>query len=176
MKLHHTLRATIGVAAVAIAVALGTGAALAQPMGGPHRAGGPGGPGEMIGHLIANAKAELKLNTMQQAMFDAAVVKSKAAHESGRALHAKVRDALQAELAKAEPDLAAVAAAADAAHEQGRALRTAVRAEWLSLYGQFSAEQKALVRDLMQKRLSNAESFRQKKRERMHHFRDRAAG
>ena len=113
---------------------------------------------------------------MQQELFDQAVVGSKAAHEAGRASHQKVRDTLQAELAKGEPDLNAVAAAADAAMDQGRALRQAVRNEWLALYGTFSAEQKLVVRDLLQQRLARGESFRQRMRERMHHLFDGTSG
>jgi Spy/CpxP family protein refolding chaperone len=179
MTFQHTSRGIAGVAAVAIVMAFGSGAALAQPLGGPHGPGGRGGPGgadAMIGHLIAEAKAELKLNTMQQEMFDKAVANSKLAHEKARALHAKVRDALQTELAKSEPNLAAVATAADAAMEEGRMARKAIRDEWLALYGKFGPEQKAIVRDLLQKRMSEGESFREKMRERMHRFREGAAG
>jgi len=176
MTTRHTFRGITGIAAVAMATALGTGGALAQPPGGPHGPGGPGGADAMIGHLIAKARAELKLNTMQQEMFDKAVVGSKAAHQAGRASHQKVRDTLQAELAKGEPDLNAVAAAADAAMDQGRALRQAVRNEWLALYGTFSAEQKLVVRDLLQQRLARGESFRQRMRERMHHRFDGSSG
>jgi Spy/CpxP family protein refolding chaperone len=173
MTLHHTLRRIAGVAAVAAAMLCGTGAALAQPPGGRH---GHGGPDAMIGHLIANAKTQLNLNTMQQGMFDTAVANSKAARETARTLREKVKAKLQAELAKPEPDLAAVAAAADAAHEEGRALRKSIGAEWLALYAQFSPEQKAVVRDLMQKRMAQAESFRQRMRERMHQHRGGASG
>ena len=171
MTFHTTFRTVAGAAAVAMAIAFGTGNALAQPAGGPH---GPGGAGEMIGHLIAHAKAELNLNTMQQGMFDTAVAASKTAREAARALHQKVKDAVQAELAKAEPDLAAVAVAADAAAEQGRALRKPIREKWLALYATFSPEQKAVVREMMQKRMAHADSFRQKMRERMHQLFDGA--
>jgi Spy/CpxP family protein refolding chaperone len=164
-------RGAAATAVVAMALAFGSSAALAQPAGGPH---GPGGGGEMIGHLIAHAKAQLNLNTMQQELFDRAVASSKAAREKGRELRQTVRDATQAELAKAEPDLAAVAAAADAAADEGRALRKSIRNEWLALYSQFSPEQKAIVRDLLQQRMARAESFRQRMRERMHHFFDGA--
>ena len=94
MTTRHTFRGITGIAAVAMATALGTGAALAQPMGGPHGPGGPGGADAMIGHLIAEAKAELKLNTMQQEMFDKAVANSKLAHEKARARHSQVRSIL----------------------------------------------------------------------------------
>ncbi len=179
MTFQHTFRGIAGVAAIAMAMAFGSGAALAQLPGGGHGPGGHGGHGAadaMIGHLIAEAKAELKLNTMQQAMFDRAVANSKLARDKARPLHAKVRDTLQTELAKPEPNLAAVATAADAAMEEGRMARKAIRDEWLALYGQFSPEQKAVVRDLLQKRMSRGESFRQRMLERMHQFRDGAAG
>ena len=115
---------------------------------------GMGGADEMIGHLIAHAKAKLNLNTSQQGMFDTAVADSKAAREAGRALHQKVRDTLQAELAKPEPDLAAVAAAADAASDQGRAQRKAIRADGSRSTRTFTPEQKAVVKDMLQKRLA----------------------
>jgi hypothetical protein len=130
----------------------------------------------MIGHLIAEARAELKLNTMQQEMFDKAVANSKLMHEKARARHAKVRDTLQTELAKPEPNLAAVAAAADATMEEGRVARKAVRDEWLAFYEKLGPEQKAVVRDRLQKRLSEGDSFRQRMRERMQQFRGGTAG
>ena len=179
MTFHRTYRTIAGVAAVAIAAAFGSAVALAQPAGSPHGLHGPHGPGgadEMIGHLIAHAKGQLNLNTMQQGMFDTAVADSKAARDAGRGLHEKVKATLQAELAKAEPDLAAVAAAADIAMDQGRAQRKAIRAEWLGLYATFTVEQKAVVKDLLQKRLAHAESFRQKMRERKQLKSDAASG
>jgi hypothetical protein len=164
MTFHRTFRTIAGVAAVAVATTFGAGVALAQPHGGPH---GHGGHEVMIGQLIAHAKAKLNLNTSQQGMFDTAVAHGQTARESGRALHDKVKATLQAELAKAEPDLAAVAAATDAAADQVRAQRNAIRAEWLALYATFNPEQKAVVRDMLQKHLAHAESFREKMHERM---------
>ena len=126
----------------------------------------------MIGQLIAHAKAKLNLNTSQQGMFDTAVAHSQTARESGRALHDKVKATLQAELAKTEPDLAAVAAATDAAADQARAQRNAIRAEWLTLYATFTPDQKAVVRDLLKQRVARMESFHEKMRE---HMREKAA-
>ena len=166
MTFHRRFRTVAGVAAIAVATTFGAGIVLAQPHGGPHDR--HGGADAMIGHLIAHAKEKLNLNTMQQGMFDTAVAHSKAARESGRALHDKVKATLQAELAKAEPDLAAVAAAADAAADQARAQRNAIRAEWLSLYATFGPAQKAVMREMLQQHLARAESFREKRRERMH--------
>jgi len=162
MTTRHTFRGIAGIAAVAMATAFGAGTALAQPAGGPR---GPGAVDAMFGHLIEHARTQLNLNTMQQEMFDKAAAGAKAAREEGRALHQKARDTLKAELTRAEPDLKAVAAAADAAMDQGRARRQAVRNEWLALYGTFSAEQKAVVRDLLQQRLARGEPFRQRMRE-----------
>jgi Spy/CpxP family protein refolding chaperone len=173
MTFSHTCRGIAGTAVVAMALALGSGVARAQPAGGPH---GPGGGGEMIGHVIAHARAQLNLNTMQQELFDRAIASSKAAREKGLALRQTVKATAQAELAKAEPDLAAVAAAADAAADEGRALRRSIRDEWLALYSQFSPEQKAVVRDMLQQRLARAESFRQRMRERVRQFLDGTTG
>jgi Spy/CpxP family protein refolding chaperone len=159
-------------AAVAAALALAfTGGAVAQPMGGHHGPGGAMGQGageEMVGHLIAKAQAQLKLDTSQQVMFDAAVAQSKAAHQQGRGLHQQARDALAAELAKSEPNLAAVAAVADTAQQQGVALRHQVRDAWLKLYATFTPDQKAVVRDLLQQRMARMDSFHQKMMEKLH--------
>ena len=174
MTLHTNLRGIAVSAVAALAMTLGAGLALAQPAGAPYMPGGPHGPGgmhgpgpgeQMIGHLIANARTQLNLNTMQQSMFDTAVADSKAARGKARALHQKVRDAMQAELAKPEPDLAAVARIADDVEQQARALRQPIRDEWLNLYATFSPEQKATLRDLLQKRITRAESFRQRMHE-----------
>jgi Spy/CpxP family protein refolding chaperone len=161
-------------AAAAMAAALAFtcgGAALAQPMMGPggpmgHGPRGPGGFGEHIGLMLEEAKSRLALDTPQQQLWDSALAQTKSARESGRALHQKVRDVVRAELAKAEPDLAAIAAATDDAHAQGQALRRQVRDQWLKLYATFNAQQKAVVREMMQQRMERAERFRERMRER----------
>jgi len=173
----YNFRRITATAAVALAMTLGAGAALAQPAGGPygpgHGAGpGPGaGPGHgdaMIGHLIERAKTQLNLNSPQQLAFDAAVANAKATRESARTLHQNTRDAVKAELAKPEPDLAVVAAIADGAEQQGRALRNQVRNVWLTFYtNSLNKEQKAIVVDMLKKRMAHAESFREHMRERM---------
>jgi Spy/CpxP family protein refolding chaperone len=169
MKLHDNLRSITLTAAVSAALTLGAVAALAQPAGGPwgpgphwHGPHGPGAPEQMIGRLIENAKAQLNLNTSQQLQFDAAVASGKAARDSGQALRQKVKDAMTAELAKSEPDLAAVAAVADDAQQQGQVLRKSVRSQWLALYATFTPDQKAAVRDALQKAIANAETMRQR--------------
>ncbi len=157
-----------------MATAFGSGAALAQPLGGPH---GPGGADAMIGHLIAHARAELKLNTMQQEMFDKAVANSKLAREKARALQAKVRDTLQAELAKPEPNLAAVAAAADAAMDEGRAgAEGGPRRMAGALRHNSAPSRRRSCATCCRRESAQGESFRQRMRERMHHFRDGVSG
>jgi Spy/CpxP family protein refolding chaperone len=173
MTHRYDFRRITATAALALTMALGAGAALAQPMGGPH---GPGAPDEMIGRLIAHAQAQLNLNSMQQQMFSTAVADSKKLHASTQAVRQKVRDVLKEQLAKPEPNLAAVAAAADAAIDEARLLRKPVRDEWLQLYATFTPEQKAVVRDLMQKRMARADSFRQRMIERMQQHMDGTNG
>jgi hypothetical protein len=74
----------------------------------------------------------------------------------------QVHAALQAELAKAEPDFAAVASLADQAEQTIRSQRLAVRNEWLSLYSTFTPTQKGVVRDAIAQRLARFEQFRQR--------------
>jgi Spy/CpxP family protein refolding chaperone len=124
-----------------------------------------GGAGiDMMPRVLEQIKASLNLNTSQQVMWDNAVAQGTAARDAAIANRKTVRDALQAELAKAEPDLAAVATAADGVAQQNRTLHKQVRDQWLALYATFSPEQKAIVRDALQARLAKAESFRQRMR------------
>ena len=111
-------------------------------------------------------KAQLNLNTSQQQMFDAAVASTKTARQTGHTLQQSVKDALTAELAKTEPDLAAVATVSDNAQAQGQALRKSVRGQWLALYATFTPDQKAVVRQMLQAQMAKAESFRQKMQDR----------
>ncbi len=159
---------TANLAALAAAAVFGvTGiVAAAQPVGGPGH--GHGAPGGMeIEHVMLGIQAQLNLNTSQQLSWDGAVAQTKAAHEAGRANAQKIHDALTAELAKPEPDLAAVAAIADGVRATNESLRQGVRNQWLQLYATFSPEQKAVVRDAMAKRLAGMEAFKAKMRERL---------
>ena len=73
---------------------------------------------------------------------------------------------MNAELAKAEPDLAAVASVADDVQASNSALRKQVRSTWLALYATFTPDQKAIVRDALKQRIAQMESFRQKMQQR----------
>ena len=146
-------------------LALGTHTALAGPGGGagPH---GPG-PGFALESVLATVKAQLNLNTAQVAQWDAAVAAATNARATGRANMEKVKETLNAELARAEPDFAAVATIADAAQASNQALRRQVRDQWLALYATFTPTQKAVVRDAVKARVERMESMREKFRERM---------
>jgi Spy/CpxP family protein refolding chaperone len=163
-----TIRLGSLLAAVAAAALIGfTGAAAAQPMHhghhGYHARGGGGGDGVMS---IMRLKDELNLNTSQQTMFDNAIAAGKAARATARANRQKVHDALAAELAKSEPDLAAVSAAAESVRNANAALHVQVRDAWLALYATFTPEQKGVVKSALSQRLAKMEQFRQKMRQR----------
>lgn len=162
MSNHTLLRRTRQAAlASALFVALaGVASADPGPRGGMH---GPGGPhGAPIEAAIAHVKDKLALNADQQQMFDSAVAQTRLAREAGRAEMTRVRDAMKAELAKPEPDLAAVAAIADDARAKGQAERLKVRGTWLNLYGTFTVAQKQVVRDHLLQRLARHEAWREK--------------
>jgi hypothetical protein len=151
---------------VGITLSAGSYLALAQPGGMPGHGAGHG-PDASIEGVIVGLKAQLNLDTSQQLLWDSAIAQSKAARENGRASMDKVHGVLTAELAKAEPDFAAVAAAGDAAQAGNQALRKQVRGEWLKLYATFSPAQKAVVRDAVKARVARMETMRQRFQEHM---------
>ena len=145
----------LAVVSAAALISLSGTAALAQP--GPH-----GAHGGDFSFGIAALKDQLNLNTSQQTMWDSAIAQTKAARDTGRANMQRIKDAMTAELAKAEPDLAAVAAVSDDVQAANTALRKQVRGTWLAVYATFSADQKAVVKNAIQQRVARMESFRQK--------------
>jgi hypothetical protein len=153
-----------GVMAAAL-MAIGSQAALAQPGSGHGR--GPGSDhGLAVEQVLASLKAQLNLNTSQQVMWDNAAAHGKAARASARGSMDQVHAAMKAELAKAEPDFAAVATIADQVQANNQAARKQVRDEWLRLYATFSPAQKAVVRDALRERLARMEAFRERMKER----------
>ena len=149
---------TTRLAVLAAAALITTGSALAQPM--HHHHGGPGG-GD-VAMAIAALKGQLNLNTSQQQQWDNAVAATKAAHAQMRANFQQLQGAMTTELAKAEPDLAAVAAIGDNVRAQNQALHKQVRDNWLAIYATFSPDQKAVVRDSLNQRISRMQQMRQK--------------
>jgi Spy/CpxP family protein refolding chaperone len=152
-----TTLAAVGAAAV---VSL-SGAALAQHA--MHH--GPAGGGDFV-HAITELKSQLNLNTSQQTMWDSVVAQGKAAMDTGRANFGKVRTAMTAELAKPEPDLAAVAAVSDDVQASNAALHKQVRASWLALYATFTPDQKAVVKQALTQRMAKMDGFRERMKER----------
>jgi len=110
--------------------------------------------------MLGSVKSQLNLNTAQQQQWDNAAALSAAAHTAMRASFQQRRSALQAELAKSEPDFAAVAAANDSAQAQMAALHRQARDAWLALYATFTPEQKGIARDAISAGLARMEARR----------------
>ena len=129
-------------------------------------------PFAQMGARAEKLAAELKLSPEQRAQWDALIQKSKAQFEATRKAHKDMHEALKAELAKPEPDLAALAAKADEMRDKGRAAHKEVRDGWLKLYAGFSAEQKGIVKKHIQYHMSRFE----KMRNRMHDMHEKMKG
>jgi len=161
--MHHRTRQAALASALFFTLA-GAASADLGPRAGFHGHGGPNG--EPVAQAIAHLKDKLALNAEQQTMFDAAVAGARAAREAGRNEMQRVRDAMTAELAKAEPDLAAVAAVADDVRARLQAERLKVRGAWLNLYGTFTATQKQVVRDHLLARMARQDAWRERMKQR----------
>jgi Spy/CpxP family protein refolding chaperone len=157
--MNHRIGTRLAAAAAVALIGLG-GIAYAQPGHFGHRGGGD------FVTAIAALKGQLNLNTSQQTMWDSAVAAGKSARETARTNMQNVRSVLNTEIAKAEPDLAAVAAAADSAQAQNSTLRHQARNAWLNLYGTFSPGQKAVVKAAIEQRLARMDQWRAKKLQR----------
>ncbi len=112
--------------------------------------------------MLAKLKPQLNLNTSQQQQWDAVIAQAKAAREAARANFAQVTAALQAELGKAEPDFAAVAALSDGVQQQNAALHRQSRDAWLALYATFTPEQKGVARDAIKAGFDRRAAWRSK--------------
>ena len=152
------------VAAAAACFVIAASSAHAQGPHGPR--GHHGAQGFDVERVIAQVKERLALDSSQQVLWENALSATKSAHEAGRAERERLHAAARAELAKAEPDLAALTGTMDQAQAAGQAVRRQVRGEWLKLYGTFSPAQKQVVRDELTARLDRMESFRSKMKER----------
>lgn len=157
-------RSQVAVAAALFVVFGAT--AYAQPHGHGARGHHHGPRSAQIEQVIAQVKDQLALDTSQQILWDNAIAATMSARQAGQAERENVHAAMRAELAKPEPDLAALAATADGAQENGQALRRQVRGEWLKLYATFSPVQKLVVRDQLVKRMERIERFNARMKER----------
>jgi len=137
-----------------------TGATAALAHGGEH-ARAP-----RLEHMLAGLKGKLSLDTSQQVLWGRAFAQSRAAREAARSGRARLREAMQAELTKTEPDLARIAALADDVHANAQAAWHQARDEWLKLYATFASDQKMVVRDMAKTRMERFSRFAEHRRER----------
>jgi hypothetical protein len=136
--------------------------------------GMPPGPFGPFGPRVERLATELKLSAEQRAQWDAQVQKSKSLFEAMKKARADMHQIIKTELAKAEPDLAALAAKADEARDKGRAAHRELRDGWLKLYAGFSAEQKAVVKKRFLAHLERFDRMRDRMHDRMHDWHHRA--
>lgn len=148
--MQKTLRTFVVLAAVV------SGLAFSLPVAS--RGGADGPPWFMGLHQI---KDQLNLTPSQQTQWDAAVAASKSAHATIRTGREQIKQALQTELVKTEPDLVAVAALADSLRPADEAARQQARNAWLQLYATFSVEQKTAVKNFILTRMQRMERFRE---------------
>src|SRR5215470_2461732 len=109
---------------------------------------------------LAKVKGELNLNTSQQMQWDNAAALARNAHTAARANLSQLKTAMQAELAKPEPDLASMATAADGVRDQNETARKSARDAWLALYATFSPEQKTLVASALKAGMERKQAHR----------------
>jgi Spy/CpxP family protein refolding chaperone len=138
--------------ALALCASLSALPAAAQP--------GPGPEGDRIIHAIAAFKGQLNLNTSQQALWDTAAAAAKTEREAAKQRRQTLKQVVTDELAKPIPDLAHVAAAADQVQNDNIAGHRQVRAAWLQLYALFNADQAAVVKAGIAKRMARMAKFR----------------
>jgi len=110
--------------------------------------------------MLASMKSQLNLNTSQQQQWDNALALSQAAHTAMHASFKQGHAALQAELAKPEPDFAALASAADSSRDQIASAERQARDAWLALYATFTPEQKGIARDAINAKIQEMQARR----------------
>jgi periplasmic protein CpxP/Spy len=158
---RRAARATLLAAALAVAVSGTTAFAQTNDAGSApaahskHMHGGD----PLVGTLM-HLRGQLGLDSSQQTAWDNAVAQAKSARAQGATLRQGVKSTYQAEIAKDQPDMAAVATAADAAQSQGQALRKTVRDAWLNVYANLNGTQKAMVATALREREAKMEAWR----------------
>jgi periplasmic protein CpxP/Spy len=103
----------------------------------------------------------LDLSPAQQVQFDAAVAATQRTVVAAVMAGVQMKAQVQAEFAKARPDLDALAKLKDATEETLRPLHLAARAEWLKLYAMLSDEQAALVKEHVHETFDHLEALHQ---------------
>jgi Spy/CpxP family protein refolding chaperone len=158
-------------AALVASLAIGSALAFAQPgtggSPGEHRMhkmqgehGGRGGHGGHGGHGEAHIaqrmemlKAKLNLNATQEAQYNVARDATKAAMDAGRTARLAARTSAQAELNKADPDLAALLLQRENLKDANATQRKAALNEWAKFLGLLTTEQKSIVKSQLLSRM-----------------------
>jgi hypothetical protein len=140
-------------AAIGAGLAIGTITAFAQTA--PHP-----GPGLGLATLV-EIEGALNLSAAQKAQFDIATAATRDAFGAAHARHEHMKAVVDAEMAKARPDLAALANLQESEMEAGRAVHVATRGEWLKLYNMLDDTQAAVVKAFLQERLMRLDTIRE---------------
>lgn len=111
--------------------------------------------------VLSDLYDALNLTPAQQAQFLKAVAATQVVIPQIQANHQTLIKDAQAELAKAVPDLAALATEKDNTELANLALRQSARAEWLNLYAMLSPDQVAVVKKTLNELITRLESLRQ---------------
>ena len=168
---HHLSRRPLALAAallLAATVAVASPGGPGGPKGGPGM-GGPATSGAMVEQVIEGLRDKLALDSAQRAMFDSAHAQTIAARDRMHASRTDIRSKVQAELAKPEPDLAAVTAILESAEEQGRSMRHQARDQWLKVYANLRPDQKLIVRDELKARMARMDAMQERMKDRRGH-------
>jgi Spy/CpxP family protein refolding chaperone len=150
---------TLKISLLAAALVFGSGALHAAM-------GGHGLDGGHFMNRLGKIHDQLKLNPQQEAVWKQAEEKSRETMKQMRDSHGKTREAMKQELAKSDPDFAAVAKLADESQESGFKARRETRDLWLKLYAELSPEQKTVAKDFMRERMTRSDGMRGKFKQR----------
>ena len=121
---------------------------------------------QVMMEAIASLKTQLNLSASQQSLWDSAIAASKSAHQATRANRQALHQTMTDELAKAEPNLAALASQSDQIHASNQTIRNQARDEWLKLYAALSGSQKSVVKGAIQQKMVHAGGMMKRIRER----------
>ncbi len=141
--------------AALVAIGLGGGALVTAEVVGNNDAGLG-----VIAPVSAEVYQKLHLNLNQQAMWQQIQFAAEDNRQLLRARLSQVREVLDEELGKPEPDLEVVVAQAQPAVDSLIAAMRANRDRRLALYASMSPEQKAVVRDDIKERLARFDRLR----------------
>ncbi|MGL4231193.1 MAG: Spy/CpxP family protein refolding chaperone [Casimicrobium sp.] len=138
-------------AALVASLAIGSALAFAQPapgaMDGVRAHKMHAGQGEAhFAQRMEMLKSKLNLNATQEAQFNTAREATKAAMEAGRSARVNARTMAQAELQKADPDLANLLLQRESVKEANAVQRKAALNEWAKFLGLLTTEQKSIVK------------------------------